>query len=216
MANEYADLETLKSFIGVNDTSSDSILAVILESASRAIDTYCDRRFYKDAETSTRVYSAYNRVRVRPDDIADPDSIVVKTDPTGAGDFTQEWSRSGTAGFRYTIEPVNASALGRPVTDLVVTGAFYWPAGIDRVQVTAKWGWPNVPTDVELACLEQAASVWNETAPASGGTPGVASVSLEGSDSITFAGHDKLLGSARSLRDTVRERLADYRRLITP
>lgn len=54
--NCYADLVQLKADLGITATTDDTRLLAILVSASRAIDTLCDRTFY--VETATKYFDA--------------------------------------------------------------------------------------------------------------------------------------------------------------
>ncbi len=49
--NSYASLTELKGILGITSTTDDTVMRKILESASRSIETYCNRRFYSTSET---------------------------------------------------------------------------------------------------------------------------------------------------------------------
>lgn len=49
--NSYATLTELKNILGVSSTTDDTVMRKILEAASRAIESYCNRRFYVTSET---------------------------------------------------------------------------------------------------------------------------------------------------------------------
>ncbi len=49
--NSYASLTELKAILGVSSTTDDVVMRKILEAASRAIESYCNRRFYCTSET---------------------------------------------------------------------------------------------------------------------------------------------------------------------
>lgn len=158
MANEYADLATLKLSLNVesDDTSRDDLLNQALAAASRGIDTMCGRRFHLDASASARSYNPRGRVvrdgceeRLLVDDIGSVAELVVETGSAG----------SFTATTDYETAPDNALARGRPVTSLVLTSGT-WGYGTTRVRVTARWGWPTVPDEVVQATLIQAARLY--------------------------------------------------------
>ncbi len=49
--NSYATLTELKAILGVSSTTDDIPMRKIIEAASRAIESYCNRRFYCTSET---------------------------------------------------------------------------------------------------------------------------------------------------------------------
>lgn len=152
MANEYAELATLKLALNATDTTADDLLNKALAAASRSIDATCGRRFYLDTTASTRTYSLEGRVvcdadgeRLLVDDIGDEAGLVVETG--SGGDYT------AVTGFE--TGPDNAIVRGRPVTSLVRTSGS-WGGGATRARVTARWGWPVVPEEIAQATLIQA------------------------------------------------------------
>ena len=158
MANEYADLATLKLHLGIDptDTTRDDLLNQALAAASRGIDKSCGRRFYLDGAASARTYNPRGRVlpdgceeRLLVDDIGSATGLVVETGSGG----------SYTATTDYETAPDNALARGRPVTALVLT-AGTWGSGSARVRVTARWGWPAVPDEIEQATVIQASRLY--------------------------------------------------------
>ena len=153
MANEYAQLATLKASLNIEtaDTTRDALLSQALTSASRSIDQACGRRFYLDASASARTYSprAWSCERLLTDDIGSESALVVETGTTAA------W----TAVTDYETAPDNALARGRPITALTRDTAS-WGSATTRVRVTARWGWPAVPDDIVQATLIQAARLY--------------------------------------------------------
>ncbi len=49
----YATIGDLKGVLGITSTTDDTVMRKMLESASRSIDRYCNRRFYVTSETKT-------------------------------------------------------------------------------------------------------------------------------------------------------------------
>ncbi|MER8042713.1 phage gp6-like head-tail connector protein [Streptomyces sp. NPDC094032] len=157
MATDYATVATLREMLNVpaDDTSRDSLLTRALASAARGIDTATGRRFYLDDTASARVYRLTGRTlcdgdgeRLLVDDIGAPSGLVVETGTAGA------WS----AVTDYETTPDNAHARGRPVTGLLRPSS--WGEGTTRVRVTARWGWPAVPDEIQQATLLQAARLY--------------------------------------------------------
>ncbi|MFI9005100.1 phage gp6-like head-tail connector protein [Streptomyces sp. NPDC053541] len=156
MATDYATVATLREMLNVpaDDTSRDGLLARALAAASRGIDTATGRRFYLDATASARVYRVAGRTmcdedgeQLLVDDIGAASGLVVETGAAGAWSVVTD----------YETAPDNALARGRPVTSLLRTS---WGSSSTRVRVTAQWGWPDVPDEIEQATLIQAARLY--------------------------------------------------------
>jgi len=157
ITNGYTTLNAMKSYLSISDNSDDTILETMVESASRSIDRIANRRFYLDANASSRQYRAYNDVFAYVDDIGTTSSLVVAIDEDGDGTF----ETTLTLNTDFILDPLTAPSLSRPYTQLTMVNTTYtWPIfpgmfsnGLrPGVQVTARWGWPSVPDDIEMAC----------------------------------------------------------------
>lgn len=158
ITNGYATLTQIKAYMSISDNTDNDLLEDLVESASRSIDRIANRRFYLDATASARLYRAYSDIFVYVDDIGTTSSLVVATDENGNGTY----SKTLTLNQDYILDPLTASSLGRPFTQLtMVSNTETWPIfpGLTQnglrpgVQVTARWGWPSVPDDINMACL---------------------------------------------------------------
>ena len=150
IVNGYITLANLKNYLKIDDSVEDTLLEQIIESASRSIDRIANRRFYLDSTATARTYRPIGNLRVITDDIGSITGLILKTDPNSTGTY----QTTMTLNTDYIVEPTNALAKGRPVNYLTIVGSTalslpvnYWP----QVQVTAKWGWPEVPDDIEQA-----------------------------------------------------------------
>lgn len=88
--NAYVSLAELKGILGITSTTDDVPMRKIIESASRSIETYCNRRFYSTSET--KYFDGAVRLWI-------PDLLSVttlKTDEDGDGTFENTFD--GTAG----------------------------------------------------------------------------------------------------------------------
>lgn len=144
--------------LGVVD--QDLILKSI-NTASRWIDYVCSggvansRRFWKDAAPVTRTFQCEDRTFVYLDDIATKSGLIIKTDNDDDGTYEATW----TAGVDYDLWPLNADASGvaEPMAfwKVVAVGDKTFPLYERRagLQVTATWGWPAIPKQVEEACI---------------------------------------------------------------
>lgn len=142
---QYIELGELKSMLRINDVVDDDLLAGHIEAASRTIDDICHRTFDLAATATARVYHPDSMLVVRTDDIGSLDGFVLKIDENGTGTFDLTVTDA-------TAEPLNALAKGMPITKLVAYET-YFPRDIrPTVQVTARFGFPEVPEPVRSAC----------------------------------------------------------------
>jgi hypothetical protein len=157
----YAPLSLLKLALGVDSTDAtrDDLLYQALSASSRSVEEYCERRFYLDAVASARVYSTAGRTvclrdgsqRLAVDDIGSVTGLVVEV-----GDGTT-WTVVAAAD--YETYPDNAIARQRAITAIVFPTSSV--LGINRrARITARWGWPAIPTQVEQASLLQATRLY--------------------------------------------------------
>ncbi len=144
--------------MSISDNTDNDLLEDLIESASRSIDRMANRRFYLDTTASARLYRAYSDIFVYVDDIGTTSNLAVALDINGNGTYT----KTLTLNQDYILDPLTASSLGRPFTQLtMVSNTETWPIfpGLTQnglrpgVQVTARWGWPSVPDDINMACL---------------------------------------------------------------
>lgn len=161
VTNGYISVVQFKSYVdqGGNvtlTTGDDAEIEFAINSASRSIDAFCNRRFYLDGSVSARTYQAESTTLLKTHDFSTTTGLIVKTDTTGNGTFDRTWASTD-----YQPEPLNGITEG-------IEGWPFWllrviddeaypvdPSGRARVQVTAKWGWAAVPDAVFQACLIQ-------------------------------------------------------------
>lgn len=157
MANEYAT----RADILARNPSLESVDAIALdgalEAASRGIDGYCARRFWLDPTATIRVFKASDlyELDLGAHEIGAATPITVKTDD-GTGTFATTLAASA-----YLLEPVNApfEPTGAAPYTMIRRLSGSWPKAYsgsgrqDRVQVTARYGWPTIPAPVREACL---------------------------------------------------------------
>lgn len=158
ITNGYATLTEIKTFLSISDNVDDTLLESMVEAASRSIDRIANRRFYLDANASARAYRVSSPIVLYTDDIGTTSGLLVKTDDDGDGTF----ETTLTLNTDYIMDPLTALDLGRPYTQVtMVTNTQTFPIfpGLFQnglrpgVQVTARWGWPSVPDDINQACL---------------------------------------------------------------
>ena len=174
LTNAYATTAQLKNElnIGQADVSYDAKLELALNSASRQIDRHCGRFFYQDATVDTREYYPYDPYTVFTDDISTTTGLLVKIDADDDGTFETTVTRTTqyillphNAIHQQPIEPWTSIRL----VDSAVSSFPMWSSGRPGVQVTAKFGWPAIPDDVEKACLIQATQLFKASDAVFGG-----------------------------------------------
>ena len=159
VTNGYITLANLKTYLKIDDSVEDALLESIIESASRSIDRIANRRFYLDSTASARTYQNETFWRCQVDDIGSTTGLVVKTNPDSSGTYQVTL----TQGTDYIVEPTNAAAKGRPYTTITIVGSNGFSLPVDlrpQVQVTAMWGWPAIPDDIEQACYILSADLY--------------------------------------------------------
>ena len=158
VVNGYATLAEAKGFLSISDSVDDTLLENMIESASRSIDRIANRRFYLDSTASARQYRVSSPVILYTDDIGTTTGLIVQTDDDGDGTF----ETTLTLNTDYIMDPLTALSLGRPFTQVTVVSTSktfpIFPGLFQNglrpgVQVTAKFGWPSVPDDINQACL---------------------------------------------------------------
>lgn len=160
LTNAYSTLVRFKEFANIPDAGDDGKAELSLNAASRQIDSHCGRRFFVDDNVSARTYTVGDQYCVWIDDFSTTTGLVVKTDADYDG---TTFETTLTIGTHFVVEPIGAASASpvRPYTALRINtaGGYTFPPsvyGVPTLQVTAKWGWPAVPDDVEAACLLQA------------------------------------------------------------
>jgi hypothetical protein len=154
MINAYATLPEVKQAarITASDTIDDNLLEISIESVSRMIDGYCERRFFT-AGTETRFYAASSSYVVNTDDIAST-AVTIETSSGLDGVYDEIWQASD-----YQLEPLNRTATGLafPVTRIRAVGDYVFPMdyqGETAVKVTGVFGFATaIPAQVKQATI---------------------------------------------------------------
>jgi hypothetical protein len=172
----YCSSEELVSRLRLGPSDA-SEAALAIAAASRAVDGYCDRYFFRGPDTRTYVPGDLYETCI--DDFVSITTLA--TDPGGTtaqgGNFPVVWAASD-----YQPWPYNPGNLGEPwpFTRIKAVGTKTFPWVIpqllmrqDRVQVTAVFGWPAVPQAVRTATLITASELFRmKDQPGGGAVPG--------------------------------------------
>lgn len=138
----------------VTDPTDDNQLESIIEAVSRAIDAQCDRFFYL-TESQARYYSTEWSDWLLCDDIVAVTSL--KTDADGDRTYETTWATTD-----YDLEPYNAARQNWPYTSIRPSpnGSYRFPYIRKGIEITATFGWPEVPQQITEACLLQSMRLW--------------------------------------------------------
>lgn len=166
LGDSYATRDELKARMDVplSDTADDSRFDAALASASRGIEQFCGRQFNQTTTASARVFYPINGCLARVDDFHTTTDLAIATDDGDAGSYSTTWSTSD-----YQLEPLNGIVDGEsgwPYYRIRAVGSRHFPTCNRRVplQITARWGWAEIPAPVKEACLilaEEAAKLAN-------------------------------------------------------
>ncbi len=157
LTNAYCTLSDLKDSLNIEDIQDDVALEAAIMAASRMIDDYTGRFFYKDGTTLspvTRYYTAQDWWTTNVDDFISINEIA--TDDNFDQLYTTVWAADD-----YMVEPINNPRRGWPWTRLLAIGAYIFPFNLPQsVRVKAVWGWSSVPHEIQMACKLQAARLF--------------------------------------------------------
>lgn len=149
----YATTSEVKEFLGIEGTNlqNDNNLQIALDAASKLIDNETGRIFTLASSATARTFVPTGDDTLTVDDIGSTTGLVVELGSFG--------STTWTATTDYELNPLNAITQGRPATGLVRPSGWGY-SSYSRVRVTAKWGYPTTPSEVEQATILQAARLW--------------------------------------------------------
>lgn len=147
----------MKLRLGRTDSDDDTALENVIESASRAIDALCDRRFW--SETATRYYTAEFSDWLPVDDLQAITTL--GTDSDGDRTYEDTWASTD-----YDLEPYNNALTGiaQPYTAIRVTpdGDYAFPVGQRKgVKIVGTFGWAAVPLGITEATIIQATRLYH-------------------------------------------------------
>jgi hypothetical protein len=161
IANGYASLSQIKAAlrIGAGDATDDALLEMAVESASRLIDAYCGRNFLLGG-TATRYYNTEDPYVVQIDDARSITSVRTSSSENGVFDISFNMTpRTGD----IQAEPINdyVGGLVWPFTRLRAIGDYVFPVDKENtVEVTAVFGFPNIPVTVTQATILQSSRIF--------------------------------------------------------
>ena len=152
ITNGYCTLAEVKAALRLTDSVDDTLLENAIESASRRIDGYTGRFFYKTNQTAITMYPYNEYMLFFPADVSST-AVTIKIDSAANGTY----ATTLTQGVDYLLEPTDAVLQSRPYLNARMVGGATFPLYVTpsfpTVQVTAIWGWNAIPDDVNQACV---------------------------------------------------------------
>lgn len=162
ITNGYATLDEYKKWIVVRggsaistDANDDSVIEMLIESASRYFDADTGAKFYLPTDDETRYFTADNSWKIYTGFLASVTTVSV--DYAGTRTYTDLTLTD------YDKTPDNAALDGFPYTAIEINrqqSAAYFPTTRRGVKIVGKWGWPATPKDVKEAVLSIAQSLY--------------------------------------------------------
>lgn len=177
LTNCYCTLSDLKTSLAIEDIQDDTGLEAAILTASRMIDDYTGRFFYRDGTTAapvTRYYTPDSWYITNLDDFVSLNQIALDDD------FDQTYTTI-LAASDYLIDPVNNARRGWPYTRITAIDRYIFPYAYPQsVRVQAVWGWPSIPAEIAMATKIQASRLFIRRQSPFGiaGTPDLGTVRL--------------------------------------
>lgn len=155
ITNGYCSLNQIKAALRITDAVDDALLEMAVESASRMIDSECDRNFF--SASATRDFVPSDPYTVDTDDLTAITSV--KIDDQGDRTFLITLQTSD-----YQSEPVNQRVSGNafPIYRLRMIGDYLLPIWGQQatVRIQGTYGFTPVPTQITQATVIQAGRIF--------------------------------------------------------
>lgn len=153
---DYLTLGQLKAWpgAGIGSSDSDANLQAALSAASRTIDAYCKRTFWRTGVASVRKFQLLDPTHCAVDDIADQTTITFPDYPEWVlGTTIEAWPLTPPPTWGRVIDDVQQW----PISSLIAQDTWfdYWQdiySQRGRLKVSAEWGCPYIPDAVKMAC----------------------------------------------------------------
>lgn len=154
ITNGYATLDQYKAYqkIQSTNTTDDTFIELVIESASRWIDEQCNRRFYQSDTYETHYFDVPSGDLL----MLDMEAVTIASVTNGDGNVI--------ASANYVVLPYNGSP--KTAIQLVDLSSVQWkPTSSGNrqkaISVSALWGAAaTAPTDIVMACLEIARALY--------------------------------------------------------
>lgn len=177
LTNCYCTLSDLKTSLAIEDIQDDTGLEAAILTASRMIDDYTGRFFYRNGTTAVpviRYFTPNDEYFCATDDFVSLNQVA--TDDNFDQTYTTIWATTD-----YMVEPVNNALRGWPYSRLIAIDRYIWPYKLPQtVKITGVWGYPSVPAEIAMATKIQASRLFIRRQSPFGiaGTPELGTVRL--------------------------------------
>lgn len=157
LGDAYADAPAYRARVAKADIGDDGVIDAQLKAVSHYIDSRCRRRdgFNQSASVEARLFDGNGKARVwLSDDIATVTGLIVKADLNGDYDYADS-DETLTIDSHFWVGPWNAATGADPkpyeFLELIPTNSVVaaWPLQRRAIQVTAKFGFPEVPEAIK-------------------------------------------------------------------
>lgn len=158
----YATPVEYRRVVGMTDAGLDAEIEADLRAVSRYIDGEMRRHFTRDATPTVRVYVPTEATRLLMVDDLSAAPTQIRIDTSGNGTFATTLQAAD-----FELLPQNAPNLPEPWPFTQVRLTSWGRLGVfpanQRVEVTARFGWPQVPQAIQRATIQIAALLRLET-----------------------------------------------------
>lgn len=189
----YADTTRLKLYLGVSETTDDTLLGQLLSAAQRVVDDFC-RQTFEAATDTTRYFDAVCDVN-GPDLILDAPLAAITTVTNGDGNTV--------ASTKYVTEPRNSTPWYKLTLKANAGIAWtYTSAPENAISIAGRWAYSTTAPDaIVQTTIRLAAYLYRQRANSSD------------LDRAIAVGNNAMLLPSELPRD-IKTLLASYRRLV--
>ena len=154
----YCTSAQVKDFLDIEDSVDDTRITQSIAATTQAIDHLTGQFFWNDDTASARAFYPSDPHRLWVPPFHTTTGLVVKVDTGSNGTYDTTW----TATTDYVVDPPGGYNSGGGETvayhALRAAGSRHFPvdARRPRVQITAAWGWADIPDSVQEAAIIKA------------------------------------------------------------
>lgn len=157
ITNGYCTLNDVKAALNIEDSMDNAAIEIAIATASRMIDDYTGRFFYKDGTVgvpATRYYTPSDYWILPTDDFVSISEIA--TDDNFNRTYDTIWTADDSM-----FEPVNNPSRGWPMSRILAVGSYVFPFNLPQsVRLKGIFGWSAVPAEVNSATQIQASRLF--------------------------------------------------------
>lgn len=145
MSENIVELATFREFLGSERAAAATVDSLALSAAEAWVNSYCQRQFIVASTATTRTFRPSGSGTVDVGDFTELSSVTADGTAIDLDDV-----EAGGASISITGEAL-------PYTSVrYITGGVWWPQWTGprySIEVTAKWGWAEIPAPVQMATL---------------------------------------------------------------